>query len=225
MSASVKRRYSDPACRLASTPWANAQTFPVHPSGRGLAVTTVSRSAQPVAEAAWRATPAVPSSLPSSTRNTRRAPRYSWPSSVGSVRGSTSASFRAGTTTATAGYFPTGGPSSSRTPGSSRWSVSQKAPRANASQHHAPRTALLTAVSTPSSTCMIGFVLRRQGGFETCLYGGCDQAVASAAAGDWIHGLAGCGRDARTPGLLDQARFSISSGSIGSAGSKRKTRE
>jgi hypothetical protein len=75
MSASVKSSHSGPAPGadlrfISATPWANAQTFPDQPGGVGGAVMTTSRSAAPVSRATERATSAVPSVDPSSTRIT-----------------------------------------------------------------------------------------------------------------------------------------------------------
>jgi hypothetical protein len=73
--------------------------LPAQPAGGGVPVIT--RDGRP--PPSFAAIPAVPSELRSSTTMTLSAPGYSWPSSAGSVTGSMSASFLAGTTATTSG--------------------------------------------------------------------------------------------------------------------------
>ena len=77
-----------------------AHTLPAHPAGG--AVPAITFSGRPPLSLA--ATSAVPSELRSSTTMTVSAPGYSCPSSAGSVTGSISASFLAGTTATTSGH-------------------------------------------------------------------------------------------------------------------------
>jgi hypothetical protein len=77
-----------------------AHTLPAQPAGGGVPAITRDGRLPP----SFAATPAVPSELRSSTTITLSAPGYSWPSSAGSVTGSISASFLAGTTATTSGH-------------------------------------------------------------------------------------------------------------------------
>ena len=79
-----------------------ARTLPAHPAGA--AVPGITRSGRPGSRPIRAATSPVPSELPSSTTMTVSAPGYSCPSSAGSVTGSMSASFLAGTTATTSGH-------------------------------------------------------------------------------------------------------------------------
>ena len=96
-----------------------AHTLPAHPAGAAVPAITFSGSPPP----SFAATSAVPSELRSSTTMTVSAPGYSCPSSAGSVTGSISASFLAGTTATTSGQV-----SGSRLAGGSRWLVRQYPP-------------------------------------------------------------------------------------------------
>src|SRR5437660_10557205 len=144
-SASENHQYAGcaPLARAAATPSASAHTLPVQPSGRARPPTTRARSAAPCRAIAARASAPVPSSLRSSTSVTPKRPTYSCASNDESVRATTAASLRAGTTACTPGAGPSR--SAGRRPSAL---ASQKRPPAATSPTHAAAATHAAARST-----------------------------------------------------------------------------